>query len=204
MTPGGMNKEFSLVTKFPIKTGKKATTLFLTQTLLAKVARKLPKSKAMYLKRVGRKPFILVDQDQVRAETIKLVSALQPARLRVLLARKKAKTFISLAMVTINCGYRDPSRPEWLIPMAKDKLPKPVKEAFPISRSQRSPVKTPAVSQNRIKVASAARVRGKNGDTKNAPEEIFFKSTKVMVANRNSLPNRVLKKLARRPTKMFQ
>merc|ERR1712059_225295 len=179
-TPGGMNKEFSLVTKFPIKTGKKATTLFLTQTLLAKVARKLPKSKAMYLKRVGRKPFILVDQDQVRAETIKL------------------------AMVTINCGYRDPSRPEWLIPMAKDKLPKPVKEAFPISRSQRSPVKTPAVSQNRIKVASAARVRGKNGDMKNAPEEIFFKSTKVMVANRNSLPNRVLKKLARRPTKMFQ
>ena len=47
MTPGGMNKDFGMLTKFPgvPKGGKKATTLFLMPTLLAKVARKMPKSK---------------------------------------------------------------------------------------------------------------------------------------------------------------
>ena len=51
MTPGGMNKDFGLLTKFPAmaKAGKKATTLFLMPTLLAKVARKLPKSKVVFL-----------------------------------------------------------------------------------------------------------------------------------------------------------
>ena len=32
---------------------------------------------------------------------------------------------------TINCGYKDSSRPDWLIPMDKDKLPQPAKEMFP-------------------------------------------------------------------------
>ena len=50
MTPGGMNKDFGLLTKFPgmPKGGKKATTLFLMPTLLAKIARKLPKSKVSF------------------------------------------------------------------------------------------------------------------------------------------------------------
>jgi len=203
MTPGGMNKEFSLLTKFQPKGGKKATTLFLMPTLLARVARKLPKSKALHLKRVGRKPFIPVDQDLVRQETVRLVSNLQPANLRVMLGKKKKKTYIALAQVTANCGYHDRSRPEWLIPSPKEKLPRPAREAFPVSRSKKAPLKTVPVSQNRIKVASAARVSGRNGDGKSAPEEIYFKSTKVMVANRNSLPRRVIKKLARRPTKMI-
>ena len=86
--------------------------------------------------------------------------------------------------------------------MAKDKLPWPAKEAFPKRAPQLpTPVKT-GVSQNRIKVASAARVNGGKG-TKNAPEEIFFKPTKVLVANRNALTNKIIKKLARRPTKAF-
>ena len=37
----------------------------------------------------------------------------------------------------------------------------------------------------------------------NAPEEIFFKPTRVLVANRNALTNKIIKKLARRPTKAF-
>ena len=84
--------------------------------------------------------------------------------------------------------------------MAKDKLPQPAKEAFP-KRVRQTPVKS-GVSQNRIKVASAARVNGGTG-TKNAPEEIFFKPTKVLVANRNALTNKIIKKLARRPTKVL-
>ena len=43
MTPGGMNKDLGL--KFAgVSKGKKATTLFLQPTLLARVARKLPRS----------------------------------------------------------------------------------------------------------------------------------------------------------------
>lgn len=207
MTPGGMSKDFSLIPKFPPKvSGKKASTLFLMPTLMAQVARKLPKSKAMNLKRVGRKPFILVDQGLVRTETVRLVSALQPSTLRVLLARKKAKKFISLAQVTANCGYPDKSRPQWLIPASKEKLSKPARVSFPVrsQMSQGSPTKSVSVSQNRIKVASAARVNGRNGDTKKAPEELFFRITKAMLANRNNLPNKMVKKLARRPTKLFQ
>jgi len=204
MTPGGMNKDFGMLTKFPgiPKGGKKATTLFLMPTLLAKVARKLPKSKVIWMKRVGKKPFRLLDQEAIRAACCKLVADKPPAKLKQLLAKKKPKTYISLAKVTINCGYNDPTHPAWLIPMAKDKLPQPAKEAFPKHVPQPpTPVKT-GVSQNRIKVASAARVNGGKG-TKNAPEEIFFKPTKVLVANRNALTNKIIKKLARRPTKAF-
>jgi len=204
MTPGGMNKDFGLLTKFPAmaKAGKKATTLFLMPTLLAKVARKLPKSKAFWMKRIGKKPFRLLDQEAIRNACCKLVADKPPAKLKQLLAKKKPKTYISLAKVTINCGYTDMSRPSWLIPMPKDKLPKPAREAFP-KRTPHipSPVKS-GVSQNRIKVASAARVNGGKG-AKNAPEEIFFKPTKVLVANRNALTNKIIKKLARRPTKAF-
>ena len=46
MTPGGMNKDFGPLTKFPAASkGKKATTLFLQPTPAAQVARKLPRSK---------------------------------------------------------------------------------------------------------------------------------------------------------------
>merc|ERR1712013_644811 len=156
-TPGGMSKDLGLKLAGQSK-GKKATTLFLVPTLLARVARKLPKCKALSMRRLGRKPFILIDQEAVRNETAQLVQNFQPARLRVMLARKPAKTYISLAQATANCGYKDNSRPDWLIPMAKDKVPKQAR-----------------ISQNRIKIASAARVSNRNGGA-NAPEEIFFKS----------------------------
>merc|ERR1712088_902213 len=94
-------------------------------------------------------------------------------------------------MGTINCGYKDTSRPDWLIPMAKEKLPKKAK--FQVPGQAR-------VSQNRIKIASAARVSNRNGGA-NAPEEIFFKSNKALVSNRNALSGKVIKKLARRPMK---
>lgn len=88
MTPGGMSKDLGL--KFAGQTkGKKATTLFLQPTLLARwdrgvvltimmimvitltsmpltllcrVARKLPRCKVLSMRRLGRKPFILIDQ----------------------------------------------------------------------------------------------------------------------------------------------
>ena len=53
-----------------------------------------------------------------------------------------------------------------------------------------------------IKVGAAARINGSNG-AKNAPEELYFKSTKILVANRNALPGKIIKKLARRPCKEF-
>jgi len=206
MTPGGMSKDLGL--KFAGATkGKKATTLFLLPTLLARVARKLPRCKALSMRRLGRKPFVLVDQDAVRTETAKLVQSFQPARLRVMLSRKAPKQYISLARVTINCGYNNDARPDWLVPMAKDKLPQPAKEFFPKKAKFQVPGQS-RVSQNRIKVASAARVSGRNAasgpDTKNAPEEIYFKSTKALISNRNALPGKVIKKLARRPMKLFK
>lgn len=100
--------------------------------------------------------------------------------------------------------FQDDSRPEWLIPMEKSKLPQPAREAFP----RRDPrhlglitVRT-GPSQNRIKVAAAARINGAKG-AKNAPEELYFKSTNILVANRNALPAKIIKKLARRPYKEF-
>merc|ERR1712156_663393 len=72
MTPGGMSKDLGLKLAGQSK-GKKATPLFLVPTLLARVARKLPKCKALSMRRLGRKPFILIDQEAVRKETAQLV-----------------------------------------------------------------------------------------------------------------------------------
>merc|ERR1719278_1168390 len=130
------------------------------------------------MRRLGRKPFILIDQDAVRNETAKLVQNFQPARLRVMLARKPAKTYISLAQATINCGYSDDSRPDWLIPMDKDKLPQPAKELFPKKAKFQIPGQA-RISTNRIKVASLARSDARShrastaGTEGKAPEEIF-------------------------------
>lgn len=99
---------------------------------------------------------------------------------------------------------QDDSRPEWLIPMEKDKLPWPAREAFPRRDPRHLHLAGPRTgpSTNRIKVGAAARINGSNG-AKNAPEELYFKSTKILVANRNALPGKILKKLARKPTKEF-
>ena len=97
---------------------------------------------------------------------------------------------------------QDDSRPEWLIPCPKDQLPQPAKEAFPKRDLKLLGTPSKAPSQNRIKIAAAARINGGTG-TKNAPEELYFKSTKILVANRNALPGNILKKLARKPYKEF-
>jgi len=209
MTPGGMSKDLGL--KFAGQTkGKKATTLFLQPTLLARVARKLPRCKVLSMRRLGRKPFILIDQDGVRAETARLVAAVPPEGLRRLLARKAAKVYPGgLARATRACGYSDDSRPDWLIPMDKDKLPQPAKEFFPKKAKFQIPGQA-RISTNRIKVASLARSDARShrastaGTEGKAPEEIFFKSTKAMVSSRGALPAKTIKKLARRPMKAFQ
>ena len=106
----------------------------------------------------------------------------------------------NLAGVTVKCGYDDPSRPDWLIPMAKDKLPQPSRQAFP--RPKKVAPGKPGASLNRIKVAAAARGSMRNGiEVKAAPEDIFFKATKAMVTERMSHTTKVIKKLARKPTK---
>ena len=97
---------------------------------------------------------------------------------------------------------QDDSRPEWLIPCPKDQLPQPAKEAFPKRDLKLLGTPSKGPSQNRIKIAAAARISGGTG-TKNAPEELYFKSTKILVANRNALPGKILKKLARKPCKEF-
>ena len=43
----------------------------------------------------------------------------------------KNESSLRTTQATINCGYKDSSRPDWLIPMDKDKLPQPAKEMFP-------------------------------------------------------------------------
>ena len=57
------------------------------------------------MKRVGKKPFKLLDQEAIRAACCKHVAEKPPAKLKQLMAKKKPKTYISLAKVTINCGY---------------------------------------------------------------------------------------------------
>jgi hypothetical protein len=58
------------------------------------------------------------------------------------------------------------------------------------------------VSLNRIKVAAAARGTSRSGvEVKSAPEDICFRASKAMVARRNALSAKIIKKLARRPTK---
>ena len=98
--------------------------------------------------------------------------------------------------------FQDDSRPEWLIPCPKDQLPQPAKEAFPKRDLKLLGTPSKGPSQNRIKIAAAARISGGTG-AKNAPEELYFKSTKILVANRNALPGKILKKLARKPYKEF-
>ena len=104
--------------------------------------------------------------------------------------------------MTVSCGYDDPSRPEWLIPMTKDQLPRPEKEMFPYRKPVRAGGRA-GPSSNRIKAAAVARGVVRNGiEVKPAPEDIFFKSTKKMVEERKSMSSKAIKKLARRPTKV--
>ena len=114
---------------------------------------------------------------------------------------RKYKSKHDLAGVTVKCGYSDDSRPEWLRPAQKDQLPQPAREAFPRPKPGDKPARA-GPSLNRIKVAAAARGSVRNGiEVKVAPDDIFFRSTKTLVAQRNSLTNKVIKKIARRPTK---
>jgi len=199
MTPGGMSKDLAGF-KMPGLKGKKATTLFLMPTLLARVARKLPKGASLNVRKLGRKPFILVEQDRVRTECSALIAQQSAQHVNKLLQRRKYTPGRNLAGVTVKCGYDDPSRPDWLIPMAKDKLPQPSRQAFP--RPKKVAPGKPGASLNRIKVAAAARGSMRNGiEVKAAPEDIFFKATKAMVTERMSHTTKVIKKLARKPTK---
>jgi len=99
----------------------------------------------------------------------------------------------------------------WLVPCPKDKLPKPEKESFPrpvVPHAATPPVlpnpPTP-VGQNRIKMASIARVNARNGEAvKYAREDMFFKSNKAVVTARQGLPHRALKKMARKPCKRYK
>ena len=89
--------------------------------------------------------------------------------------------------MTVVCGYSSSSRPDWLIPLAKDKLPQPGRQAFP--RPKRPPTAAggkAGPSLNRIKVAAAARGSMRGTEVKAAPEDIFFKATKAMVSERNA------------------
>jgi len=205
VTPGGMTK-VETSTKFPglQKTAKKATTLYLMPTLMARVSRKLPGDNVKSIKRIARKPFKPLDQEAVRKSCLKLIENKTPAQLKQILARRKLKNIWTLRDVVKKCGRDDDSRPEWLIPMEKSKLPQPSREAFPRRDPRHLSMVTVRTgpSQNRIKVAAARRINGGSG-VKNAPEELFFKSTNIMVANRNALPAKIIKKLARRPYKEF-
>jgi len=207
MSPGGMNKDLGGGggIKLPggIK-GKKATTLYLMPTLVARIARKLPNTSALNLRRLGRKPFRgAVPQDAVREDCVKLVSDKSPDQLKSILKHRKFVARKDLAGVTVSCGYNDPTRPEWLIPMAKDKLPQPEKEAFPRSKAGRAGPPAVMGTMNRIKAAAVARGVVRNGtEVKNAPEDIFFRSTKKNVEVRKNMTSKAVKKLARRPTKV--
>ena len=117
---------------------------------------------------------------------------------------RKYKSKHDLAGVTVKCGYSDDSRPEWLRPAQKDQLPQPEREAFPRPKPGDKPARA-GPSLNRIKVAAAARGSVRNGiEVKVAPDDIFFRSTKTLIAQRNSLTNKVIKKIARRPTKPLE
>jgi len=195
------------MSKFPAlgKGGKKATTLFLMPTLLSRLSRRLPRDKSQLIRRVARKPWKLVDHDTVRAACQVVMASVgeqEHEKIKILLAKRKPTEVFTLWHVLRKCGNTDESRPEWLIPCPKDQLPKPAKEAFPKRDLQQLGTPGKGPSQNRIKIAAAARISGGTG-TKNAPEELYFKSTKILVANRNALPGKILKKLARKPYKEF-
>ena len=119
------------------------------------------------------------------------------------LMSRKYRPRHGLAGVTVKCGNLDKSRPAWLIPLQKDQLPRPAREAFPRRRPAAAPKAGPSL--NRIKAAAAARGCVRNGtEVKTAPEDIFYKANKKMVSQRNALTNKVIKKLARQPTKAFR
>ena len=114
MTPGGMSKDLGL--KFAGQTkGKKATTLFLQPTLLARwdrgvvlmivmimvitltsmpltllrrVARKLPRCKVLSMRRLGRKPFILIDQ--VTLQNLEILEIRNPWKSLEILENQKS------------------------------------------------------------------------------------------------------------------
>jgi len=210
VTPGGMSKEVSgkgettSLSKFPAvgKGGKKATTLFLQSTLLARVSRKLGREKSQCIRRVARKPWKPVDPDTMRAACQALLTDQTEEKIKELLAKRKPSVVYTLWDVLRKCKNTDVSRPEWLIPCPKDQLPQPAKEAFPKRDLKLLGTPSKGPSQNRIKIAARARISGGTG-AKNAPEELYFKSTKILVANRNALPGKILKKLARKPYKEF-
>jgi len=207
VTPGGMSKEKEgsrSTSKFPAmgKGGKKATTLYLMPTLLARVSRKLPGEKSQLIRRVARKPWKALDQETVKAACQELLPDQDPERIKLLLTKRKPSVVHTSWDVLRKCGNTDQSRPEWLIPCPKDQLPQPAKEAFPKRDLKLLGTPGKGRSQNRIKIAAAARINGGTG-TKNAPEELYFRSTKILVANRNALPGKILKKLARKPYKEF-
>lgn len=211
VTPGGMSKDVPAnvvgnTSKFPglKNTAKKATTLFLTPTFMARVSRKLPGDNVKKIRRLARKPYRPQDHDAIKECCNKFTDGKSSVLLKKILARRYSKSTSTLKDVQEKCGRQDDSRPDWLIPMEKDKLPWPVREAFPRRDPRHLHLAVPRTgpSQNRIKVGAAARINGSNG-AKNAPEELYFKSTKILVANRNALPGKILKKLARKPTKEF-
>jgi len=216
LTPGGIDTSVKLPLggKFGMSKGKKAITLTLASTLMARIARKLPKSPAINVKKVGRRPFRIVDQDAVRQECCRLVADNQPAKIQKLLSRhQRTKRRRTLLQVSARCGVKDdPASQEWLIPCQKDKLPQPETEAFPRVEprapevtSQRAVDPPTPVGQNRIKMASIARVNARNGvEVKFAREDMFFKSNKAVVTARQGLPHRALKKMARKPCKRYK
>jgi len=222
LTPGGVTegRVQGPGGKFGGSKGKKAITLTLATTLMARIARKLPNSPNISVKKVGRKPFRLVDQDAVRQDCCRLVAEQPPAQIQKLLSRrtntKKRRTLLQVSKgvgVEEGPGW-DADSQEWLVPCPKDKLPQPEKESFP--RPAIPPPAPPAppavvpnpptpVGQNRIKMASIARVNARNGEAvKYAREDMFFKSNKAVVTARQGLPHRALKKMARKPCKGYK
>lgn len=220
LTPGGESSgRMQAGGKFGQSKGKKAITLTLATTLMARIARKLTTSTAINVKKVGRKPFRLVDQDLVRQDCCRLVAEHPPAQIQKLLSRRtNLKKRRSLLEVSKAAGVEegpgwDADNQAWLVPCPKDKLPKPDKESFP--RPAIPPTAPPAVvpnpptpvGQNRIKMAGIARVNARNGNgeaVKYAREDMFFKSNKAVVTARQGLPHRALKKMARKPCKGYK
>jgi len=216
--PSGVSKDLANFKTAGYK-GKKATTLILQQTLLSQIAKKLPKGASLNVRQLGRKPNRIISLERVKDDCCKMVSYVQPNKLKQMLCKRKYKQKIPMDKIIERCGNPDNSRPEWLIPKPKDQLPKPDREAFPRppgghgglsandkpSSSLVLPTLPTGPSLNRIKVAAAARGHVRNGiEVKAAPDDIFFKANKAFKSQRSEMTARVIKKLARRPTKTFR
>jgi len=217
--PGGVSKDLANYKTAGYK-GKKATTLILQQTLLSQIAKKLPKGASLNVRQLGRKPNRIISLEKVKDDCCKMVSYVQPNKLKQMLCKRKYKQKFPMDKIIERCGNPDNSRPEWLIPKPKDQLPKPDREAFPRppsghdglsatngkpSSSLVLPTLPAGPSLNRIKVAAAARGHVRNGiEVKAAPDDIFFKANKAFKSQRSEMTARVIKKLARRPTKTFR